>query len=257
MSCADITLENVALRYRLHRPLVLSGLSLHVASNAKVAICGRTGCGKSTLFAALSRLYPTVAGRVLIGGRDVRHVPLSTLRAHSRVVSQDSFLVSGTLRQNLVMGRDIIVVDEVIWHCLDIVGMASKVRSLSLGLEAAVEEGGQNFSAGERQLLSLARALVPSQGSCAALDDWRPPRLLLCDEATASVDLLADQKVHEVLLNLDSTVLMICHRLQHIRRFQQVVVMEAGRVVELGQPDQLLAVPSSRLALLCAEAGVM
>merc|ERR1711920_365823 len=96
-------------------------------------------------------------------------------------------------------------------------------------------------------------------GACQNVADWRPPQVLLCDEATASVDLLADEKVHEVLLKLDSTVLMICHRLQHIRRFQRVVVMDAGLVAEEGSPEDLLNVrgkQQSILSQLCAEAGV-
>merc|ERR1711871_1808631 len=126
--------------------------------------------------------------------------------------------------------------------------MADKIRSLPSQLDANVESSGKNFSVGERQLLTLARALTPVK-DCATLADWRPPPVLLCDEATASVDLLTDEKVHDVVLALDTTVLMICHRLQHITRFDQVIVMDSGVVVEEGPPEVLLAkVPSSRLA---------
>lgn len=253
---ASITFENVSMRYRLHRPLVLNNVSLHVPSGCKVALCGRTGCGKSTLFAALSRLYPIVNGRILIGNSNSSNIQLSDLRAEIRVVSQDAFLVSGTLRQNLILGRTTSIADEVIWHCLSIVGMSNKIRSLPHGLDAPVEENGQNFSVGERQLLSLARVLLPARGSCSCVADWRPPKLLLCDEATASVDLISDQLVHEVLLALQSTVLMICHRLQYIHRFQLVVVMDAGKIMEMGPASELLANASSRLSQLCAEAGI-
>lgn len=257
---ASVSLRDVSLRYQLYRPLVLSGVDLWIPAGAKAALCGRTGCGKSTLFAALSRLYPLVAGDVAIGGRDISAVPLRELRAHVRVVSQDAFLVSGSLRRNLVMQGEGAVADDVLWHCLRVVGMDSKVTSMEGGLDTWVQEGGQNFSVGERQLLSLARVLVPRR--CGAVSAWEPPRILLCDEATASVDLAADERVHEVLLGLSTTVVMICHRLQHIRRFQLVVVMDAGRVVEAGPPGDLLAqAPTaigggSRLARLCAEAGV-
>merc|ERR1712118_204831 len=136
------------------------------------------------------------------------------------------------------------------------VGMADKVESLPLKLETQVEISGKNFSVGERQLLTLARALTPVQ-DCHTLQDWRPPPVLLCDEATASVDLLTDEKVHEVVLELDATVLMICHRLQHITRFGQVIVMDAGTVIEEGSPEELLArSPPPHLAALRAQAGL-
>merc|ERR1719506_1074406 len=146
--------------------------------------------------------------------------------------------------------------EAVLWYVLDAVGMADKIRSLPSQLDANVESSGKNFSVGERQLLTLARALTPVK-DCATLADWRPPPILLCDEATASVDLLTDEKVHDVVLALEATVLMICHRLQHITRFDQVVVMDAGCVAEQGAPDELLAqTPQSRLARLRAEAGL-
>jgi len=251
-----ISMAGVALRYRLHRPLALAGVDLSFEAKAKVAICGRTGCGKSTLFAALSRLYPLAGGRIMLGGHDTNKVSLPALRNHVRVVSQDPFLISGTLRHNLMMRRDGQVDDAVVWHCLEEVGMSQKVHDVG-GLDSWVEDGGSNFSVGERQLLSLARVLIPRK--CDRVEDWRPPWILLCDEATASVDLAADNKIHNLLLSLDATVLMICHRLQHIHRFQQVVVMEAGQVAEVGSPAELLSpgATGSRLARLCAEAGVV
>merc|ERR1711865_328144 len=140
--------------------------------------------------------------------------------------------------------------DAVLWYVLKAVGMAKKIEDLPDKLDTQVEVSGKNFSVGERQLLTLARALTPVT-ECHSLEDWRPPRVLLCDEATASVDLLTDEKVHDVVLALDATVLMICHRLQHITRFGQVVVMDAGAVVEAGSPEDLLSrTPASRLARL-------
>lgn len=257
---ASVSLQNVMLRYQLYRPLVLTCVDLWIPPRAKVALCGRTGCGKSTLFAALSRLYPLVGGKVSIGGRDISAVPLSELRAQVRVVSQDAFLISGSLRRNLAMQGEDAVEDDVLWHCLGVVGMDEKVKSMEGGLDAWVQEGGQNFSVGERQLLSLARVLVPRGRG--VVSTWEPPRILLCDEATASVDLAADQRVHDVLLGLPTTVVMICHRLQHIHRFELVAIMDGGRVVEAGSPGDLLARSpgaaggGSRLARLCAEAGV-
>lgn len=253
---SSISVRGVALRYRLSRALVLRSVSLDIPAKEKVAVCGRTGCGKSSLFGALSRLYPISGGGIFIGGQDIATVPVKLLRAQVRVVSQDAFLLSGSLRQNLTMGCGGSVHDSVLWHTLDVVGMAGKVESLPTCLEFEIEDGGKNFSVGERQLLTLARALVPPAG-CSGMADWRPPPVLLCDEATASVDLVADERVHEVVLGLDSTVLMICHRLQHICRFGLVAVMGDGAIAELGPPADLLSrSPPSILAQLRAEAGL-
>jgi len=251
----NLCLRNVQMRYRLSRPLVLRGLDLTIASNSKAAICGRTGCGKSSLFGTLTRLYPSTQGEILIGGRDIATVPLQVLRTTVRVVSQDAFLLSGTVRDNLLMGCEA-VDDAVLWHVLAAVGMTDKISSLPLKLAAQVDASGTNFSVGERQLLTLARALTPTK-ECRSISDWRPPPVMLCDEATASVDLVTDEKVHTVVLSLEATVLMICHRLQHITRFDKVVVMDAGMVAEEGAPAELMSkTPPSRLACLCAEAGV-
>ncbi|CAE7644984.1 abcC3 [Symbiodinium microadriaticum] len=230
-SQGEVRLEAVTMRYRLHRALVLKGVDLFIPGKAKLSFCGRTGCGKSSLFSVLNRLYPLASGRVLIDGVDISQLSLQTLRMSIRVVSQEAFLLSGSLRQNLTMGsseHD----DEVLWHCLSAVGLAEKVRLLPGSLDFRVDIAGGNFSVGERQLLTLARVLVPSI-PC-SLEDWAPPRMLLCDEATANIDVLTDEKVHQVVLEMDATVMMIC------RMAALVVVLDAGLVVEQGSPEELL-----------------
>mmetsp|Transcript_49540 Transcript_49540/g.115997 ORF Transcript_49540/g.115997 Transcript_49540/m.115997 type:complete len:822 (-) Transcript_49540:12-2477(-) len=269
----DLSLRNVWLRYRPDRPPVLRGISLHLPHGRKVALCGRTGCGKSSLFAAIARLYPLERGDICIGALSTVSHSLATARAAVRVVSQDAELLEGSLRANLLadytdtdsavahyadaasrltsggaylglnttshlsLGRD-----GELWAALEQAGVAERVRLLPGGLDAKVQAS--EFSEGERQLLSLARALVGR------------PALLLADEPTACVDLMADARVHDVLLGLESTVLMICHRLQHVARFDEVLVMDAGRVVEQGAPAELLGRPGSCLARLCARAGL-
>lgn len=262
-----ISMENVCLRYAPHLMPALRGVDLEVAACSKVALCGRTGCGKSSLLGALTRLYPMTAGRIQLDGRDVATAALPSLRHALRVVSQDAFLVSGTVSENLVpiscMGpaarADALGTPEAFadlcWHVLRLVGMADRIRDGG-GLDGSVQAGGGNFSVGERQLLTLARALMPL--SPVAVDAWRPPPVLLADEATASVDLVADARIHDVLLGLNSTLVMVCHRLQYIRRFDKVAVLEAGQVVECAPPGELLAAePPSRLKLLCAAAGAL
>jgi len=239
------------MQYKFHLPPVLRGLSLEIPPGAKVAICGRTGCGKSSMFGAICGLYPASGGRILIDGVDIRSLPLPVLRQGLRVISQDAVLLHGTLRDNILgfggAEPGELGTDADVWEALRSAGMSSK-EALPEGLDTLVEPGGANFSVGERQLLTLARALVPRNGD--------RPKLMLCDEATANVDLLTDEKVHAVLLGLDATVLMICHRLQHINKFDLVVVLSEGRVHEMGPPLQLLQDTTSMLSKLCKQAGI-
>jgi ABC-type multidrug transport system fused ATPase/permease subunit len=141
--------------------------------------------------------------------------------------------------------------------------MADAVRRLPGGLDAPVEASGMNFSSGERQLLSLARALVPDVeghgdgGASGGGRNLRQAKVLLCDEATANVDLATDMAVHDALLGLEGvTVVMICHRLQHIGNFDRVVVMRAGEVLEEGAPAALMEDPASELSQLRKRAGL-
>jgi ABC-type multidrug transport system fused ATPase/permease subunit len=214
-----------------------------------VALCGRTGCGKSTFLSVLAKLYPIEAGDVVIDGRNLRDVPLGQLRSSLRVVTQDPVLLSGTVRRNLLGHLDESAsnrsADQLCWDALSKVGLDETVRALPEQLDFQVDAGGQNFSVGERQLLCLARALMPATAL-----SGRP--IFLCDEPTANIDLASDERIHRVLLGLDATVVMICHRLQHISSFDSVVVLDKGCVVEVGPPAALLAEPTSRLSKLVA-----
>lgn len=253
----ELEVDRLWLRYAPGRAAVLRGVSLHLPAGRKVALCGRTGCGKSSLFGAIARLYPLDSGDVLLDGISaVTALPLAVARRAVRVVSQDALLLDGTLRHNLLMHVDgahegpdgegleplRAAHDGELWAALELAGVAERVRALPGGLSARVTRS--DFSEGERQLLSLARALVGR------------PTLLLADEPTACVDLTADARVHDVLLGLDATVLMICHRLQHVARFDEVLVMHAGTIMEHGSPAALLRTHGSRLGKLCRRAGL-
>ena len=242
-SRGSIELKGVSMRYHLARPLVLRGLCLSVPSRAKVAICGRTGCGKSSLFQVLTGLYGYSYGTVQIDGIELCSVPLPILRKSVRCISQQSAAVSGTLRDHF--GETI--PEPFIWRALDKVGMSNAVRALPNKLDEVLNEDA--FSAGERQLIALAQGLLEG-------DNGMLPKIFLFDEATASVDVVTDNLIHDVVLGLDATVLAIMHRLQHVQRFDKVVILDKGAVVEDGPPHQLMRDINSRLYTLCKKAGI-
>ena len=175
--------------HHLMRHLTLQPMSaVQVPAGAKVAVCGRTGCGKSSLFSAICGLYPASSGRIAIDGIDIKSLPLRTLRRGLRVISQDALLLPGTLRANVkgfddsaADGHSAEADDNAVWAALHSAGIGRAVEALPNELDTLVETGGANFSVGERQLLTLARALVPRDG--------HPPRLMLCDEVAQAAAL--------------------------------------------------------------------
>ena len=235
---------------------VLRGLSADIPPGSKVAVVGRTAAGKSSLFLALQKLHPS-QGRIDIdhieGHRD--DATLSMRRAIA-YVSQDPILFEGTVRSNLGIGlvrdrgaplsgvEDDAASDEDMWTALRRVSMASKVRGWHGGLDARLTSGGSNISAGERQMLCFARALL------------HRARVLLVDEGMSSVDSATDAVLHETLLGLSGcTVLSIAHNLNALRKFDLVVVMEAGEIVEFGSPAHLLGGAGDAAGVEVGEVG--
>ncbi|CAK9086535.1 unnamed protein product [Durusdinium trenchii] len=174
--------EGLYLRYDVDGPMVFNGLSLKIEVASSCALVGRTGCGKSSFLSALVRLYPICGGNLYVHGQNVQILPLPVLRSTVRVLLQDPIFFSGTIRSNLLSRSPAIVAsldeDEALWHYLRQAGLEDRVRQLPDGLDAKVEENGQNFSQGERQLLCLARVLVTPKCD-AASDAAPPPRILL------------------------------------------------------------------------------
>lgn len=245
-----LVLSRVELRYQINRPLVLRGASLSVPPGAKVALVGRTGCGKSSLLSCITRLYPLSGGSISIDGVDIHSLDLKQLRLGVRVVSQDATLFSASVRDNMIgqhSSSGDLPSDAEIWEVLEKVGMASKIATLPGGLSALVTSSGEPFSVGERQLLTTARVILPRAG--------KQCKLILADEPTASVDLNSDDQIHRVLLGLPCTMLMVCHRLQHVRHFDLVATLADGRVVEFGPPNELLLDESSFFSKMYARAG--
>ena len=240
MLTGKVTVSDVHMRYRDDAPSVLSGIHLNIPEGSKVAVVGRTGAGKSSLFLALQKLYPFI-GSVQIDticvqqheiGNSTKSNNLLEIRGAYAYVPQDPILFTGTVRSNLLFGFDSkdIPTENELWSCLEHVSMDNKVRNeWPEGLETQIISQGGNLSAGERQLLCLARALL------------QRARILLVDEGMSSVDAETDIVAHDALLGMKGcTVLSICHNLGSLERFDFVVVMDHGKVAEYGKPMDLL-----------------
>ncbi len=221
-------LDDVTFGYRPDRP-VLDHVSLAVARGETLAIVGATGAGKSTIIKLLPRLYDVQGGAVRVDGADVRGLDRRALRRRIVVVSQDVFMFSGTLRENIALGETDLS-DERIWEAARRVGADRVIAGRPEGLDARVVERGANFSGGERQLIAFARALA------------REPEILILDEATASVDPETERVIERGIAELmrGRTSIVIAHRLSTVRRASRILVLHHGRLVEEGTHDALL-----------------
>lgn len=225
----EIAFRNMSMRYR-DGPLVLKNISLKIKPGEKVGVCGRTGSGKSSLMVALFRISEVEndGGMILVDGVNTSTVGTSTLRLNLSIIPQDPVIFSNTIRYNLDPFKK--ASDEEIWEVLKKVQMSEVVADFPNGLLGEVSEGGENFSQGQRQLLCIARALL------------RKPKILVMDEATASIDNATDSLIQQMVREnfRDATVLTIAHRLNTILDSDRVLVLDDGRVAELDSPDNLL-----------------
>jgi len=247
----SIQIENLVVRYAEHLDPALKGVSLDVKPSERVAIVGRTGSGKSTLALSFFRFVEANKGKIVVDGIDIASLPLHTLRDRLTIIPQDAALFSGTVRFNLdPFGQfsDADLYDVLKRTNLVASGTATPGGSSSISsLDDPVQEGAKNFSAGQRQLLCLARGLLKLRNS----------NLLVLDESTANLDHETDVAIQETIRQElgDATVLCIAHRLHTIIDFDRVLVLSHGEVLEYDTPSALLAKKDSEFGRLCKETG--
>ena len=224
-----LVFENVSFSYSPDKPLI-SSLSLVAEPGQTVAIVGTTGAGKTTLVNLMMRFYELDAGRITLDGVDVTSVPRRELRSRLGMVLQDTWLFGGTIRDNIAYGRPSATEDEIL-EAARATYVDRFVRSLPEGYDTVLEDEGSNVSAGEKQLLTIARAFLAR------------PSVLILDEATSSVDTRTEVLVQKAMsaLRSDRTSFVIAHRLSTIRDADLILVMEAGQIVEQGTHASLLA----------------
>ena len=225
----DIEFRDVTFRYPDGEETVLEHFSLKVPFGTRLAIVGETGAGKSTLVNLVCRFYEPTQGQVLIDGRDARERSQLWLHSFIGYVLQTPHLFSGTVRENLLMGNPD-ATEAQIWEAIRAVSAEDVIAHLEKGLDTDVGEGGDLLSTGEKQLISFARAILAD------------PKILILDEATASVDTLTEAKIQTALESVTAgrTCLMIAHRLSTVRNADLILVVRNGRIVEQGTHPELL-----------------
>lgn len=226
---ADLAFEDVSFRYASDKPLI-DGLSMHARPGSTVAIVGPTGAGKTTLVNLIMRFYDVDAGVIALGGLDTRRMTRDDLRARTGMVLQDTWLFSGTIRENIAYGRPDASEEDIV-EAATAAYVDRFVHALPDGYDTVLDDEATNLSVGERQLITIARAFLAD------------PRILILDEATSSVDTRTELLIQRAMsrLRADRTAFVIAHRLSTIRDADLILVMENGTIVEQGTHEQLLA----------------
>ncbi|WP_431100763.1 type I secretion system permease/ATPase [Roseateles noduli] len=234
-----LRLDNVRFRYRPDGPEILRGISMSIAPGSIVGIVGRSGSGKSTIAKVLQRLYLPESGRISVDNIDVTQIELSTYRNQVGTVLQESFLFTGTIRDNLSVRKPNASFEEIVEVCR-LAGAHDFISELPEGYDTSVGENGTGLSGGQKQRIGIARALLGD------------PRILIFDEATSALDFESERAIQENLRDIarGRTVIMIAHRLSTVRDAHQIVVMDRGLIAEHGNHDVLMRQPDGIYAAL-------
>jgi ATP-binding cassette, subfamily B, bacterial len=235
-----ISLEQVSFRYAKSDPLTLEDVSVAIAPGSRVALAGRTGSGKSTLARLMAGLYEPSTGRILFDGRDLTTLDLRSVRSQLGIVTQDTQLFGGTVRQNIALSDPQMGLDRVI-QAAKLACIHDEIVTMPMGYETVLADRGLSLSGGQRQRLALARALA-----CR-------PVILVLDEATSHLDAVTEKLVNENLARLNCTRVVIAHRLSTIRDADLILVIEGGRIVDQGIHGELLRSGSKYAQLLGAQ----
>ena len=241
----NIEINNLSIRYRDGLDLVLHQLSCVIDGGQKVGIVGRTGAGKSSVTVALFRLVEAVTGSIVIDDVDISEIGLHDLRQRLSIIPQDPVLFSGSLRMNLdpFGGKD----DAAIWTALEQSSLVEFAQSLEGGLDHSIEEGGENLSVGQKQLICMARALLEKS------------QILVLDEATAAIDLKTDDLIQSTIRDqfAGCTVLTIAHRINTIMDYDKIMVLDKGELKEFDSPETLLKDDNGIFYSLVKNAGLI
>ncbi|KAK0543049.1 hypothetical protein OC846_006298 [Tilletia horrida] len=239
----EVRFQNYSSRYRSNLPLCLKDLKIDIQAGERIGVVGRTGAGKSSLTLALFRIIEATGGSIFIDGVETNKIGLKDLRQALSIIPQDPQLWEGTLRENLdpTMKSD----DAALWAALGSAHLREHVNSMEGRLDAMLSEGGSNLSAGQRQLVCIARAFL------------RRSKILVLDEATSAIDLATDAKLQQIVRSeFTGTTITVAHRLNTIMDSSRVLVLKDGQVEEFDTPENLLANQKSTFFSMAYEAGL-
>jgi len=225
----EIEFRNVTFRYREDTPTVLDNINLKIPPKKMVAIVGPTGAGKTTIANLVARFYDVTEGAVLLDGQDLRKIKQRSLRQFVRIVSQDPFLFSRTIEENIRYGKPSASIEEVI-EAAKMANAHQFISQMPDGYQTRIQEGGVNLSVGQRQLLTIARAILTD------------PKVLILDEATANIDTITEVLIQQALERLlfERTAIVIAHRLSTVRKADWIYVIDQGKILEQGTHNELL-----------------